>query len=125
VIGPIIAAHTFFNGANAYSLDTVQYVYLALAVFALLINILVFFAKLPEVRQVVTVDQQEKVSKSGFFKQYHTIFGFRGSSHIPFHNPIPPPSLNLCSGRMVLCRSSGSRGFVCHLLYVITETGRA
>ncbi|RSH94902.1 hypothetical protein EHS25_004708 [Saitozyma podzolica] len=76
VIGPIIAAHTFFNGANAYSLDTVQYVYLALAVFALLINILVFFAKLPEVRQVVTVDQQEKVSKSGFFKQYHTIFGF-------------------------------------------------
>ncbi|WVQ81340.1 hypothetical protein IAT38_003463 [Cryptococcus sp. DSM 104549] len=75
VIGPIIAAHTFFNGANQYSLDTVQYVYLALAVFALLINILVFFAKLPEVQQAVTVEMEEKVGRQGFWKQWHCIFG--------------------------------------------------
>ncbi|WWD21194.1 hypothetical protein CI109_105678 [Kwoniella shandongensis] len=75
VIGPIIASHTFFNGANQYSLDTVQYVYLALSVFALLINILVAFAKLPEVAQAVTVEQEESISKQGFLKQYHCIFG--------------------------------------------------
>ncbi|WVQ93033.1 hypothetical protein IAU59_000097 [Kwoniella sp. CBS 9459] len=75
VLGPILAANTFFNGANQYSLDTVQYVYVALAAFALLINILVFFAKLPEVAQAVTVDQQDTLSKQGFWKQYHLLFG--------------------------------------------------
>ncbi|WVQ81341.1 hypothetical protein IAT38_003464 [Cryptococcus sp. DSM 104549] len=75
VIGPIIAAHTFFNGENQYSLDTVQYVYLALSVFALLINIGVFFAKLPEVQQAVTVEMEEKVGKQGFWRQWHCIFG--------------------------------------------------
>ncbi|KAL7420655.1 hypothetical protein Q5752_004606 [Cryptotrichosporon argae] len=75
VLGPIIAAHTFFNGANATSLATVQYVYLALSVFALLLNIGVAFAKLPEVRQVVVADDGEKATLRGFFRQYHTIFG--------------------------------------------------
>lgn len=77
VVGPIIASHTFFNGANQYSLDTVQYVYLALACFALLLNILVGFATLPEVKQTVTTEQQDKISGQSFWKQYHTLFGAR------------------------------------------------
>lgn len=79
VIGPIIAAHTFFNGANATKLDTVQYVYLSLAVFALLLNIGLYFCKLPEVAQGVTDEQEEQMRKEGlkgFLKHYHTIFGF-------------------------------------------------
>lgn len=75
VVGPIIASHTFFNGANQYSLDTVQYVYLALACFAFLLNVLVGFATLPEVKQTVTTEQQDKISGQSFWKQYHTLFG--------------------------------------------------
>ncbi|WVR08902.1 hypothetical protein IAU60_005961 [Kwoniella sp. DSM 27419] len=75
VLGPIIAANTFFVSSNKGSLDTVQYVYVALAAFATLINIGLFFAKLPEVSQAVTVDQQDTIDKQGFFKQYHCIFG--------------------------------------------------
>lgn len=77
VVGPIIASHTFFNGANQYSLDTVQYVYLALACFAFLLNVLVGFATLPEVKQTVTTEQQDKISGQSFWKQYHTLFGAR------------------------------------------------
>lgn len=75
VIGPIIAANAFFNGKNATSLGTVQFVYLAMSVFGLLINIGLYFAKLPEVTQVVAADYHEVATLSGFFKKYHTIFG--------------------------------------------------
>nr|ODO03910.1 L-fucose transporter [Cryptococcus depauperatus CBS 7855] len=75
VIGPIIASHTFFNGANQYSLDTVQYVYLALACFALLLNILTAFTKLPEVKQAVNLSQDEILGQQGLKRQYHLWFG--------------------------------------------------
>ncbi|ORY32003.1 major facilitator superfamily domain-containing protein [Naematelia encephala] len=80
VIGPIIAAHAFFNGANKYSLGTVQYVYLAMSLFGCVINVLVFFAKLPDVQQVVTVVSgvvgEEKATVKGLFRFRRTIFGF-------------------------------------------------
>ena len=66
VIGPIIASLTFFNGANQYFLRTVRYVYLALSVFALLINALVLFAILSEVSRIVTAEPETAVSAGGF-----------------------------------------------------------
>lgn len=83
------------NGENATSLGTVcagnmrrvhrvltllreqvQYVYLAMSCLGIVVNIAFFFAKLPEVAQVVAVDTQDVVSVKGFFKKYHTIAGF-------------------------------------------------
>lgn len=54
----------------------VQYVYLAMSCLGVVVNIAFYFAKLPEVAQVVAVDSQEVVSVKGFFKKYHTIAGF-------------------------------------------------
>ena len=42
----------------------------------IVVNIAFYFAKLPEVAQVVASDTQEVVSVKGFFKKYHTIAGF-------------------------------------------------
>jgi hypothetical protein len=42
----------------------------------IVVNIAFYFAKLPEVAQVVAVDTQDVVSVKGFFKKYHTIAGF-------------------------------------------------
>lgn len=53
-----------------------QYVYLAMSIFGCMINTLLFFAKLPEVRQIVAKDIVEVVTIKGLFKKYHTIFGF-------------------------------------------------
>lgn len=47
-----------------------------MSLFGCVINTLVFFAKLPEVSQVVALDVNEVVSIKGLFKKYHTIFGF-------------------------------------------------
>jgi fucose permease len=54
----------------------VQYVYLAMSCLGIVVNILFFFAKLPEVAQVVSAETQDVVSLKGFFKKYHTIAGF-------------------------------------------------
>lgn len=78
MVGPLIASHAFFNGANATSLGTVQYVYLAMACFATLLNICLIFIKLPEVRQAVTDEDLEKLKHGGwkgFFKKHHTTWG--------------------------------------------------
>ncbi|KAJ9096103.1 hypothetical protein QFC19_007329 [Naganishia cerealis] len=40
------------------------------------VNVLFYFAKLPEVAQVVATDTKEVVSVKGFMKKYHTIAGF-------------------------------------------------
>ncbi|KAI5452135.1 hypothetical protein NCC49_001073 [Naganishia albida] len=76
VIGPLIASKAFFHGENANSLGTVQYVYLAMSCLGIVVNILFFFAKLPEVEQVVSAGTQDVVSVKGFFRKYHTIAGF-------------------------------------------------
>lgn len=54
----------------------VQYVYLAMSCLGIVVNVLFFFAKLPEVAQVVSADTKDVVSVKGFFKKYHTIAGF-------------------------------------------------
>lgn len=78
--GPMIASRWFFTGANATSLDTVQWVYLAVACFGLLLNILFFFCPLPEITedalseelQLAGISQDDKP----FWKQWHCIFGW-------------------------------------------------
>lgn len=114
VIGPIIASHTFFNGANQYSLDTVQYVYLALACFALLLNILVGFATLPEVKQAITVEQEDKISGQSFWKQYHTLFGAREFGFLGFSELF---SLLQISFSIFLHRCPGCCGLLHHILH--------
>jgi len=47
--GPLIASRYFFLGKNATTLDTVQWVYLAVAGLGLALNILFYFAPLPEI----------------------------------------------------------------------------
>lgn len=79
VIGPVIASHAFFNGKNAHDLGTVQYVYLALACVALLLNIALLFCKLPEVVQTVTEEDLAQLKGGGWkgiFKKHHTTIGF-------------------------------------------------
>ncbi|EKD02334.1 hypothetical protein A1Q2_03390 [Trichosporon asahii var. asahii CBS 8904] len=82
VIGPLIASRTFFNedlDQDGNQLGTVQYVYLAMALFALCLNIGLAFCKLPEVRQAVKPEHVEFIKKEGYkgiLKKYHTVFGF-------------------------------------------------
>ncbi len=53
-----------------------------MSLLGVVINICIYFAKLPEVRQVVTDSAQAKISSAGFWKQYHLLFGFRESVEI-------------------------------------------
>ncbi|KZT62762.1 MFS general substrate transporter, partial [Calocera cornea HHB12733] len=78
--GPMIASRWFFTGANEYSLATVQWVYLAVAGFGLLLNILFFFCPLPEITEDALSDQLRDAGISQdtkpFWKQWHCIFGW-------------------------------------------------
>jgi len=77
VIGPLIASKTFFDESDdSGSLGSVQYVYLAMSCFGVLLNVLLIFARLPEVRQIIALDVEETTSIRGFLKQKHTIYGF-------------------------------------------------
>jgi len=79
-IGPLIASKFFFSGSNANNLTNVQYVYLAVAIAAVVVGILFFFAKMPE----ISIDDTDP---SGFtditlgkpkplWKEYNMICGF-------------------------------------------------
>lgn len=48
-VSPLIASHTFFNGANAYSLTNVQWVYLAVGSFVFILSIVFYVADIPEI----------------------------------------------------------------------------
>ncbi|KAK0459166.1 major facilitator superfamily domain-containing protein [Desarmillaria tabescens] len=78
--GPLIASRWFFTGANATKLDTVQWVYLAVAGLGIVLNVLFYFCDLPEITEDalsqeihqagITVDDQP------FWRQWRCIFGF-------------------------------------------------
>ncbi|CDO70598.1 hypothetical protein BN946_scf184656.g13 [Trametes cinnabarina] len=78
--GPMIASRWFFQGKNANSLDTVQWVYLAVAGLGLVLNILFYFCKLPEITQDALAQEMHDVGltndKDPFWKQYRCIFGW-------------------------------------------------
>ncbi|VDC01671.1 unnamed protein product [Peniophora sp. CBMAI 1063] len=79
--GPLIASKYFFRGANATSLDTVQWVYLAVAGLGLILNILFFFCYLPEITEEALEHELEEngvtpKAEESFWKQYRCVFGF-------------------------------------------------
>jgi FHS family L-fucose permease-like MFS transporter len=80
--GPLIASTYFFKGKNATTLDTVQWVYLAVAALGVLLNVLFFFCDLPEIteealtRELVASEGEAAADVGPFYKQYHCIFGF-------------------------------------------------
>ncbi|KAH9931080.1 MFS general substrate transporter [Epithele typhae] len=71
--GPLIASRWFFTGKNATSLDTVQWVYLAVAGLGVLLQ-------LPEITQDALAEEMHSAGidadKEPFHKQYHCIFGW-------------------------------------------------
>ncbi|KDQ57689.1 hypothetical protein JAAARDRAFT_272134 [Jaapia argillacea MUCL 33604] len=77
--GPMIASKWFFLGKNATTLDTVQWVYLAVAGLGVVLNILFFFCDLPEITEdALTAEIAEVGIKDvgPFWKQYRCIFGW-------------------------------------------------
>lgn len=73
--GPLIASRWFFTGANATSLGTVQWVYLAVAGLGVTLNILFFFAELPEITSAAPAEELPG-EQEPFRKQYRCIFGW-------------------------------------------------
>jgi FHS family L-fucose permease-like MFS transporter len=49
VIAPVLGSYVFFNFSDDVALANVQWVYLAIAVFVLLLATLFFFSKIPEI----------------------------------------------------------------------------
>ncbi|KAF9028117.1 MFS general substrate transporter [Hymenopellis radicata] len=78
--GPLIASRWFFTGENATKLDTVQWVYLAVAGLGVVLNILFYFCQLPEITEEALAEEIHDVGikndQESFWKQYRCIFGF-------------------------------------------------
>lgn len=77
--GPLIASRWFFTGANATSLGTVQWVYLAVAGSGVALHILFFFCDLPEITEEALAEEinESKIGSPGpLWKQYHCVLGF-------------------------------------------------
>lgn len=78
--GPMIASRWFFTGRNATTLDTVQWVYLAVAGLGFILNILFYFCDLPEITGDALAEEMHEVGLRGdeepFWKQYHCVFGW-------------------------------------------------
>jgi len=80
--GPLIASTYFFKGKNADSLDTVQWVYLAVFGLGVVLNVLFFFCDLPEIteealtRELAAANGAAAADVGPFYKQYRCILGF-------------------------------------------------
>jgi len=78
--GPLIAARWFFLGKNATTLDTVQWVYLAVAGLGVVLNILFYFCDLPEITEEALTKEIHEVGLADddgpFRRQYRCIFGW-------------------------------------------------
>jgi len=78
--GPLIASRYFFQGRNATTLDTVQWVYLAVAGLGVILNLLFYFTPLPEITEEAMADEMHEAGirkdQESFWKQYRCLFGF-------------------------------------------------
>ncbi|KAH9961484.1 MFS general substrate transporter [Russula dissimulans] len=80
--GPLIASTYFFRGKNTTTLDTVQWVYLAVAGLGLVLNVLFFFCDLPEItedaltRELAATDGTAAADVGPFYKEHRCILGF-------------------------------------------------
>jgi FHS family L-fucose permease-like MFS transporter len=84
VVAPVLASQVIFKNVNdedAQSLQSVQWVYLGIAIFVFLLAISFFFAPIPEVTDADMADQAEKSAADTEFednplrKQYTLFFG--------------------------------------------------
>ncbi|CAL5872685.1 uncharacterized protein PFLUO_LOCUS6951 [Penicillium psychrofluorescens] len=74
VVAPVLGSYVFFNFSDKRAIENVQWVYLAIAVFVLLLAILFFFSKIPE---ITDADMEFQASETHvgaedkpFFQQY-------------------------------------------------------
>lgn len=75
-IGPLIASKLFFSGEDVSNLDNVKYVYISVALAAVLVAVLFIFSKIPEV-QIDDEDQSNATDeKKPLWKEYNMIFAF-------------------------------------------------
>lgn len=74
IVGPVIASHTFLKTGHSHTLNKLQWVYLGIAAFGCLINLLFAVAKLPEVRPEANESVEAKL-KGSFWKQHHLLAG--------------------------------------------------
>ncbi|KAJ9098722.1 hypothetical protein QFC21_004370 [Naganishia friedmannii] len=94
----------------------VQYVYLAMSCLGVILNIAFYFAKLPEVAQVLAHDVEQTVSVKGFFKKTHTIAGFFAEFAYP---GISPPISNATASNMFsACQAVFTVGRFIGVLYL-------
>ncbi|KAN0062812.1 hypothetical protein ACQY0O_004632 [Thecaphora frezii] len=74
VIGPLIASHTFLK-TGATGLNHLQWVYLGISGFGVVLNCLFAVVELPEIKQEVNDELEEHLSARSLLKQYHLVFG--------------------------------------------------
>ncbi|UNI24778.1 hypothetical protein JDV02_010502 [Purpureocillium takamizusanense] len=74
VIAPVLGSYVFFNFSDERALDNVQWVYLAIAVFVLLLATAFFFANIPEITDADMEYQAREThtdaDEKPFIKQY-------------------------------------------------------
>lgn len=82
--GPLIASKYFFSGEHNDNLDTVQWVYLAVALLGVVVAVAFFFTNLPEVSEEALQAEAELLADAHgadpqtlkpFYKQYRAISG--------------------------------------------------
>ncbi|KEY69731.1 hypothetical protein S7711_03212 [Stachybotrys chartarum IBT 7711] len=74
VVAPVMGSYVFFTFSDEEALDNVQWIYLAIALFVLLLATLFFFAKIPEITDADMAYQLEETQAGSddepFIKQY-------------------------------------------------------
>jgi len=101
VIGPVLASHVFFKNVNDNSLESVQWVYLGIAIFVFILAGVFYIANIPEVTDADMERQMEltggvftATENKSLKSQYHlwwaaaSQFCYVGSQG----NPYPAPS---------------------------------
>ncbi|KAF7304130.1 MFS domain-containing protein [Mycena indigotica] len=84
VVGPVLGSYVFFKdtGDSVDSLKTVQWVYLAIAIFVFVLAVVFFFSVIPEVTdldmaqqmELTHADAIEDVNSQSFWRQYKVFF---------------------------------------------------
>jgi len=81
VVAPVLASQVIFKKVDDTSLQSVQWVYLGIAIFVFLLAVVFFFAPIPEVTDADMADQAEQSASDTDFedkplsKQYTLFFG--------------------------------------------------
>src|ERR1700712_2382379 len=81
VVAPVLASQVIFKNVDDTSLESVQWVYLGIAIFVFLLAVVFFFAPIPEVTDADMANQAEKTAQDTDFedkplsKQYTLFYG--------------------------------------------------